>query len=68
MATLPVEIPAPGRSCGASVSYYCGSLERITAELKAAVRPGPQTSLESTDRGSQTRAGPLLHYTGALSN
>lgn len=65
LATLPVEIPTAGRSCRASVSFYCGSLERITAELKVAIRPGPQASLESTDGGSQTRPDPLPHSTQA---
>lgn len=65
LATLPVEIPTAGRSCRASVSFYCGSLERITAELKMAIRPGPQASLESTDGGSQTRVDPLPHSTQA---
>lgn len=58
MATLPVEIPAPGRSCGVSVSFYCGSSERITAALKVTIRPRPQASLERTDGGLWTGLTP----------
>ena len=42
-----------------------GRAEGSPAELKMAIRPGPQASLESTDGGSQTRVDPLPHSTQA---
>lgn len=56
LATLPVEIPSPGRSSRASVSFYCGSPQRITEELEGTT--GPWASLEDTDGGSPARVSP----------